>query len=92
LNQKGGIASFTGIITFRKNEFLRDALKEQGVENLILETDSPYLAPEPKRGKENEPGYLALIGEYLSNYLSFDQEELANQSYSNACKFYDIKI
>lgn len=92
LNQKGGIASFTGIITFRKNEFLRDALKMQGVENLILETDSPYLAPEPKRGKGNEPGYLALIGEYLSNYLSSDQEELANQSYLNTCKFYDIKI
>ena len=71
---------------------MRDALKMQGVENLILETDSPYLAPEPKRGKGNEPSYLALIGEYLSNYLSIDQEELANQSYLNTSKFYDIKI
>lgn len=92
LNQKGGLASFTGIVTFKKNEFLRDALKVQGVDKLILETDSPYLAPEPNRGKENEPSYLALIGEYLSNYLTQDQDELANLSYLNTCKFYDIEI
>ena len=91
LNERGGLASFTGIITFKKNEFLRDALKSQGIEKLILETDSPYLAPEPKRGKENEPSNLSLIGEYLGNYLGRPKEEIANRSFCNANQFYDIE-
>lgn len=91
LNQRGGLASFTGIITFKKNEFLREALKFQGIDKLILETDSPYLAPEPKRGKENEPSYLPLVGEYIANYLNLPKLEIANRSSCNASKFYDIK-
>ena len=91
LNERGGLASFTGIITFKKNEFLRDALKSQGIEKLILETDCPYLTPEPKRGKENEPSYLSLIGDYLTNYLNLPKSEIANRSFCNANQFYDIE-
>ena len=91
LNDRGGYASFTGIITFKKNEFLRDALQVQGIAKLILETDSPYLSPEPKRGKENEPSYLPFIGEFLSGYLEVPVWELAQQSYCNASKFYGLE-
>ena len=52
LNDRGGQASFTGILTYKKNDSLREAAMKQGLENLILETDSPYLTPEPKRGKK----------------------------------------
>ena len=92
LNDRGGYASFTGIITFKNNEFLREALQVQGIEKLILETDSPYLAPVPKRGKENEPSYLPLIGEFLSGCLEVPVEEIAQQSYCNASKFYGLEF
>ena len=85
-------ASFTGIITFKNNEFLREALQVQGIAKLILETDSPYLAPEPKRGKENEPSYLPFIGEFLSGCLEVPVEEIAQQSYCNASKFYGLEF
>ena len=57
LNDRGGWASFTGMVTYKKC-FLRQALEKQGLNKLIIETDSPYLAPDPKRGSENEPSYL----------------------------------
>ena len=44
-------------------------MKLQGLENIILETDSPYLSPVPKRGKENEPSNLAIIGEYTADFF-----------------------
>ena len=92
LNDRGGYASFTGIITFKNNYFLREALQVQGIEKLILETDSPYLAPVPKRGKENEPSYLPFIGEFLSGCLEVPVEEIAQQSYCNASKFYGLEF
>jgi TatD DNase family protein len=90
LNDRGGRASFTGIITFKKNEFLREALKQQGMDKIILETDSPYLAPEPKRGKENEPSYLSFTCESVSSYLNISNQELAEISFCNTCNFYEI--
>jgi TatD DNase family protein len=90
LPDRGGRAYFTGIITFKKNEFLREALKQQGVDKIILETDSPYLAPEPKRGQENEPSYLSFISESVSSYLNISNQELAEISFYNTCNFYEI--
>lgn len=90
LNDRGGRASFTGIITFKKNDFVREALKQQGMDKIILETDSPYLAPEPKRGKENEPSYLSFISESVSSYLNISNQELAEISFCNTCNFYEI--
>jgi len=92
LNERGGRASFTGIITFKKNGFLREALKQQSIKNVILETDSPYLAPEPKRGKENEPSYLHYIGESVTSYLNISIQELSEISFYNTNKFYEINV
>lgn len=90
LNDRGGRASFTGILTYKKNDFLREALLEQGLENLMLETDSPYLAPEPLRGKENEPANLSHIGDFISKKYAISTLEVANQSFQNTNKFYNI--
>ena len=92
LNERGGRASFTGIITFKKNDSLRQALEEQGKNKIILETDSPYLAPEPKRGKENEPSFLSFIGERVSTLLKISKQDLAEISFRNTCNFYEIEI
>jgi TatD DNase family protein len=90
LNNLGGRASFTGILTYKKNDFLREAAKAQGMGKLILETDSPYLSPEPMRGKENEPSNLALIGEYTSGIFDVKKEDLALQSFLNTNQFYGV--
>ena len=92
LNERGGRASFTGIITFKKNDILRNALRQQGINNIILETDSPYLAPEPKRGKENEPSHLAYIAESVSSFSSISMNDLSEISFYNTNKFYGINV
>ena len=88
LIERGGTASFTGILTFNKNEQLREAALCQGIENLMIETDSPYLAPEPRRGKMNEPAFLHHIGQYAANLFKVPVELLAEKTTARTQKFY----
>jgi len=88
LIERGGTASFTGILTFNKNEQLREAALRQGMENLMIETDSPYLAPEPKRGKMNEPSFLHHIGQYAANLFDVPEELLAEKTTARTEEFY----
>ncbi len=85
LIERGGRASFTGIITFPKNEKLLNAIKHQGLEKLMLETDSPYLAPVPYRGKRNEPCYIPEIGKFVKSLFSQDIEPII---WENSFQFY----
>lgn len=87
LMDRGGRASFTGILTFPKNEELWKAAKHQGVDKLMLETDSPYLAPVPYRGKKNQPGYLPEIGKFTSELFGKETEKIC---WKNALSFYQI--
>ena len=88
LIERGGTASFTGILTFKKNEHLREAALRQGMENLMIETDSPYLAPEPRRGKMNEPAFLHHIGQYAANLFDASEELLAEKTTARTEEFY----
>ena len=90
LMERGGRGSFTGIVTFGNAENVREAALLQGLEKLMLETDSPYLAPVPFRGKSNEPSYLPYIGEYLSKALEVEQSELAATTTRNTLDFYSL--
>ena len=89
---RGGVASFTGIVTFKNNDLLRQTLRLHPFEKLMLETDSPYLAPVPKRGKQNEPSYLSHIGEYLAENLQINSCELAAKTFRATRKFYRLPI
>ena len=91
LMERGGRASFTGILTFPKNEKLWEAVKFQGLEKLMLETDSPYLAPVPYRGKRNEPAHLVAIGICLANLLECSESVVKHSLWENSQKFYDLK-
>ena len=88
LMERGGTASFTGILTFKKNEQLREVALRQGIENLMIETDSPYLAPEPRRGKMNEPAFLHHIGQYAANLFDVSEELLAEMTTARTEEFY----
>lgn len=80
LNFKLGIG---GIITYPKNEQIRDAVKKIGIENIVYETDAPYLPPQSKRGKLNSPEYIPEINDYLAEYLNIDKIILAEKIFLN---------
>jgi len=91
LNERGGRASFTGIVTYKSAHNVREALRAQGIERLMLETDCPYLTPEPHRGKPNEPAYLAHIAARCAEALAMPLEELAAQTTANTKAFFNLE-
>ncbi|MDE6575796.1 MAG: TatD family hydrolase [Opitutales bacterium] len=90
LNDRGARGSFTGIITYKSAENVRQALLAQGIERLMLETDSPYLAPVPYRSKQNEPAYVRAIASFSANLLRISEEELSNVTTRNARAFFHL--
>jgi TatD DNase family protein len=88
LAKRGGRGSFTGILTYKNAEGVRAAAKAQGLGRLMIETDAPFLAPVPHRGKPNEPAYLRHTAEYAANLLGVTLEDLAAATTANARAFY----
>lgn len=79
-----------GLITF-KNCNLKEYINKIGIENIILETDSPYMTPEPYRGKKNEPKYVLETAKFLSKIFNISLEELEKITTKNCYKIFDIK-
>ena len=79
----GFYISASGIITFKKSEELRSVLADVPLERLLVETDAPYLAPVPVRGKRNEPAYVAHTARALSELKGVSAEELARATTDN---------
>jgi TatD DNase family protein len=75
--------SFTGILTFKNSQYLRDIAKELPADRIMLETDAPYLAPGPYRGKRNEPAYVVETAKVLAQVCGNPQEEIARQTTEN---------
>ena len=75
--------SFTGVITFRKSEELRTIAAEVPLDRLLVETDAPFLAPEPYRGKLNEPAYVVHTAEALARVKGVTPQELAKATTDN---------
>jgi TatD DNase family protein len=78
-----------GIVTFR-NSGLDKIVGETGPENLILETDSPYLAPVPYRGKRNESSYICIINKKLAEIYGMKEEEVASITYANSTRLFNL--
>ena len=87
---RGGRASFTGIVTYKNAENVRESLKRQPLESLMLETDAPYLAPVPKRGKPNEPAYVRHTAAFCAKTLGMALEDLASVTTKNAMTFFGL--
>lgn len=90
LLKRGGCGSFTGVITYKKAEAVRAAALAQGLDRLMLETDAPYLAPLPHRGKPNEPAYLKHTAEFCAKLFGASLERLADVTTANAKRFYGL--
>ena len=87
--EKGFMFGIGGVLTF-KNSKLRDVVKEIPMQNLILETDSPYLAPEPKRGSVNEPKNIKLIANCLAKVKEISVDEVTEITTSNVKRLFDL--
>ena len=79
-----------GVLTFKKSG-LDKTMEEIGLENVVLETDSPYLAPTPYRGKRNESGYVRLVAEKLAAIKNMSIEEVGKITTTNAQKIFEKK-
>lgn len=78
-----------GIVTF-KNSKLRDVLPAIGLNRILLETDAPYLAPVPHRGKRNESAYIVHVAAYIANTLGVSVDAVAEMTTNNAKKFFAL--
>ena len=83
----GYMIGVNGVITF-KNSKIKDVIKEVGFEHIVLETDSPYLTPEPFRGKQNNPGHVLEVAKFVANLYGISLEELAVQTNKNVTNMY----
>ncbi len=83
----GFYISFSGIITFKNADDLRDTVKKIPIENILIETDSPYLAPVPKRGKLNEPSNVIYVAQKIAELKNIPVEKVAEITTNN---FFDL--
>jgi TatD DNase family protein len=79
-----------GVVTFANAQTLRDAVRAVEIGSIVLETDSPYLAPVPMRGKRNEPGYLSHVVSKLAELLELDAGEIAIATSRNARRLFGL--
>lgn len=80
----GYYISFSGVVTFKKAEEVREAAKVIPLDQILVETDAPYLAPSPNRGKRNEPGWTKFVIDDLAKTLSMSADDLATRTKQNA--------
>lgn len=79
----GFYISISGIVTFRNADRLRDVTRRLPADRLLIETDSPYLAPIPHRGEENQPAYVRDVAEYVAWLRNTSVEEIAGTTSEN---------
>ncbi len=79
-----------GVLTFKNGKKLREAVEYIPIDKIVVETDCPYLAPEPYRGKRNHSGYIAYVLDKLAEIKGISREELERITYENACRLYRL--
>lgn len=86
----GFLVSFAGNLTFKKADDLCAAAREIPLDRLLTETDSPYLAPVPHRGKRNEPAYVAEVTRELARLHGFTEQEMGERVVRNFARFFNV--
>jgi TatD DNase family protein len=88
--EMGFFISFSGIVTFKSAKELQETCKQVPLDRMLIETDSPYLAPIPYRGKTNEPAWVSKVGEFIANLKDIHIETLANHTSKNFYECFHI--
>lgn len=84
--------SFAGILTFKKADALRDVARRLPVERLLIETDCPYLAPVPFRGRRNEPAYVVEVARCLAELHKREMDEIGNITTANFADLFKVNV
>lgn len=87
----GAYLSFSGIVTFKNALDQQDVARRAPMDRILIETDSPYLAPIPLRGKRNEPSYVPHVANFLAGLRGMTIEEVAQETTANAMRFFKLK-
>jgi TatD DNase family protein len=87
----GFLVSFAGNVTYPKAQSLRDVAARVGLEGLLVETDAPWLAPTPQRGKRNEPAYLVQTAQVLAGLMNVSEQELAAATTGNFNRLFQLE-
>lgn len=88
--EMGFYISFSGIVTFKSAKELQAVALAVPLESMLIETDSPYLAPVPHRGKMNEPGFVRHVGEFLAKLKCVPEDRLARETTENFFKLFKL--
>ncbi len=88
----GFYISFSGVLTFKNAHAIQASAKIVPSDRLLIETDCPFLAPVPMRGKRNEPAYVRYVAEYLAQLRGISLEMLAQQTTENACRLFSLSL
>ena len=86
----GMFLGFNGVATFKNARKIPEVIREIPLDRIVLETDCPYLAPEPHRGKRNDSSYIPFIAEKIGEVLSIPAQEVLDITYQNACRLYKL--
>ncbi|MCI6871302.1 MAG: TatD family hydrolase [Streptococcus hyointestinalis] len=86
----GMTISFSGVVTFKKALDVQEAATHLPLDKILVETDAPYLAPVPKRGRENKPAYTRYVVEKIAELRGLSVEEIAQATYDNAVRVFGL--
>jgi TatD DNase family protein len=86
----GFMISFAGNVTFPKAQQIRDSAKEVPLDRMLIETDSPFLAPVPYRGKRNEPAFVKEVAQQIAEVRGFSAEDVGDQTSQNFYRFFSV--
>lgn len=88
----GFYISYSGIVTFKNAKQVQEAAKTVPNDRLLVETDCPFLAPVPRRGKTNEPSYVLHVAKQVAKLRSTSLEKIAAQTTANACRLFNLEL
>lgn len=92
LTARGWYIGFTGVITFRNARKAVETAQAIALDRIVIETDCPYMAPEPFRGRRNDPGYVYRMAQRLAELRGLPEEEMARITLENGCRLYRIPL
>lgn len=87
---RGWYLSLSGIVTFKKSEVLREVAQRTPMQQLLIETDTPYLAPQNRRGQPNEPSYLPETAQCIAEIIGISSDEIARATFENASRIFGM--
>lgn len=88
----GMMISFTGVVTFKNAHKVREVVEYIPLDRLLIETDCPYMSPEPYRGKRNQPAYVRYVAEMIAKIKGLTVEEIADITYNNTLSLFKIAL